>query len=43
MRNCAIFQGRLCDKKGLLQINYAIFSGLINIIVLPGFKGKKSL
>ena len=36
------FQGRLCDKIGLLCDKYAIFSGLI-YIVLPGFKGEKPL
>ena len=36
------FQGRLCDKIGLLCNKYVIFSGLI-YIVLPGFKGEKPL
>ena len=36
------FQGRLCDKIGLLCDKLCNFSGLINI-VLPGFKGEKSL
>ena len=36
------FQGRLCDKIGLLCDKYAIFSGLI-YIALPGFKGEKPL
>ena len=36
------FQGRLCDKIGYYAINYAIYSGLINIVI-PGFKAEKSL
>ena len=37
------FPGRLCATIGLFYaINYAIFSGLI-YIVLPGFKGEKPL
>ena len=37
------FQGRLCDKIGLLCDKLCDFFRLINIVFIPGFKGEKSL